>query len=235
MTLSPHRPGKMQTQPPLRSMATGTRISRSSARSPPLTAAMLITVRPSLPPLSKGKHAEAARVESQALLAGLCGVPQICEGNGRDGMGGLLFQHSSPLLPSIGRAASVCVIFTFISKRTFEMDPINLRPRSIDFNASVCESAAHKRFNQHVELHCSNSQQSRHAQLRKDDSGWCCISTSIVDATIDEPLRLPLGISESSVGRKEIKLLGKAYDGRSTRVRGKDRPGDSVSNLLAIQ
>lgn len=150
-------------------------------------------------------------------------------------MSGLLFQHSSPLLPSIGRAASVCVIFAFISKRTFETDAINLRPRSIDLNASVCETAAQQRLNQHVKFQCSNFQQSRHAQSRKDDSGWCCVSTSIVDATVDEPLRLPLGIFESSVGRKEIKLLGKAYDRRSARVRGKDRPGDSVSNLLAIQ
>jgi hypothetical protein len=115
------------------------------------------------------------------------------------------------------------------------MDPINLRPRSINLNASVCESAAHQRLNQHVELQSSDSQQSRHAQFRKDDSGWCCISSSIVDATVDEPLRLPFGIFESRFGRKEIKLLRQAYDRRCERVRGKDGPGDSVSNLLAIK
>lgn len=150
-------------------------------------------------------------------------------------MSNLLLRHSSSLLSCISRAASVGSLFAFVSERAFEADLLNPLPGSIDFNASVCEAAAQQRFNHHMEFHCSDSQQSRHAQLRKDDSGWYCISTSVVDATVDKPLRLPFGIPESSIGRQEIELLGQAYDRRSKRVGRKNRPGDSVSNLLAIK
>ncbi len=73
-------------------------------------------------------------------------------------MSNLLLRHSSPLLPCISRTASVGSLFAFVSKRAFEEDLINLRPRSINFNASVCESAAHQRFDHYMELQRSDSQ-----------------------------------------------------------------------------